>query len=755
MKQIYFIAALSVAMFSCSGTPEPVAIIPQPLEINEQAGSYNMPANPAIAVSDSTLIPAGELLALKIGGQVTVNTSGDVVINMSETPYDQGAYELNVTGDGVEITTSNYNGAANAVATIMQLMPVDKANRTLQNVTINDAPRFDYRGLMLDVSRHFYNVDEIKKVLDYLHMYKLNKFHWHITDDQGWRIEIKKYPLLTEKGAWREFNKHDRECMKRAKEENRPEYEISADKLRVNGTDTLYGGFYTQEDIKEIVAYATERGIDVMPEIDMPGHFLAAVANYPYVACQGISGWGKQFSSPVCVGSDKALEFCKDIYAEVFELFPYAYVHLGADEVEKTNWKQCADCKKRMRTEKLKTPEQLQAWFVKDMEKFFNANGRKLVGWDEILEGGLSETATIMWWRSWAKTAVHEATAQGNEVIMTPNFVSYFDYQQDVNTLKSLYNYDPTSNDFTPEQADYTPEERELIRGIQGNVWCEYIPSFDRLEYMIMPRILALSEIGWSSLDNKNWESFKSRMPAQLRRFDQMAVNYRVPDLVGYYKINVFIDTAVLDVKAIAPATIIHYTTDGTVPTINSPLYTEPIVITETTDVQFATFRPDGSRSDVSTTKFTKQTPAPSVKVDKELKSGLNAAWYDYRGGKCAEVTSAKLNAEFVIPTVSRPDEAVGNVGLDITGYIEIPEDGIYTFSLTSDDGSMLYIAGQEVISNDNAHSPREVIGQITLSKGLHPLRVLYFDHNGGMLQLQLVEIGDKYSDVPVSWYKH
>ncbi len=748
MKKIYLLVVAMFAMFSCSGEPDPVSIIPQPHIVIEGKGSYQLPNNPVIAVSSDELIPAGELLALKIGGEVIKSTEGDVVITINQNPAKKGAYLLDIDDNGVAIVVSNYQGAATAVASVMQLLPVEPTNRALPFVSIEDEPRFDYRGLMLDVSRHFYSVEEVKKMLDYLHMYKLNKFHWHITDDQGWRIEIKKYPLLTEKGAWRKLNGHDRECAKRAELENNPDYAIDPNKMRINGTDTLYGGFYTQEDVKEIVAYATQRGIDVMPEIDMPGHFLAAVTNYPFVACEGSVGWGEMFSSPVCAGSDQAIEFCKDVYAEIFELFPYEYVHLGADEVEKTNWKQCKDCAKRMRDNRLKTPESLQAWFVKDMEKFFNANGRKLVGWDEILEGGLSETATIMWWRSWAKDAVHVATAQGNEAIMTPNFVCYFDYMQDVNSLKNLYNYDPTGNDFTPEQ-------QKLIQGVQGNVWCEYIPSFDRLEYMTMPRILALAEVGWSALDSKSWTDFLERVPAQLGRLDKMSVNYRVPDLMGFYKSNVFIDTAVIDVKSVAKGTRIHYTTDGVVPTINSPRYTKPITVTETTEFQFATFRPDGTRSDVSTTVYTKQTPIASVKPDGALKNGLKAMWYNYRGGKCSEITGAKLFGEYTVSAVAIPEKVSGNIGLDITGYINVPADGIYTFSLLSDDGSQLYVSGAEVVNNDGPHAPREVIGQVALAKGLHPLRVLYFDHNGGQLQLQLVEKDGTYISIPENWYKH
>lgn len=257
---------------------------------------------------------------------------------------------------------------------------------------------------------------------------------------------------------------------------------IPEDKIRIVEGDTLYGGYYTQEDIKDVIAYAKVRGIDIVPEIDMPGHMLAAVSNYEGVSCFNETGWGSTFSSPVCPGKDSALEFCKNIYAELIDLFPYKYVHIGGDEVEKTNWKKCPDCQKRMRDNNLKTEEELQSWFIHDMERFFNEKGKEMIGWDEIIEGGLSKTATVMWWRSWVKDAAAQATGQGNPVIFTPNGQFYLDYAEDKNSIASIYNLNTADG--------LTPEQQALILGVQGNIWCEWIPSNARMQYMAIPRLL-------------------------------------------------------------------------------------------------------------------------------------------------------------------------------------------------------------------------------------------------------------------------
>ena len=569
-------------------------------------------------------------------------------------------------------------------------------------------------------------------------LYKMNKFHWHLTDDQGWRIEIKKYPLLTEKGAWRKFNSHDRECIRQSKTDNNPDMAIPEDKIRIVEGDTLYGGYYTQEDIKDVIAYAKIRGIDIIPEIDMPGHMLAAVSNYEGVSCFNETGWGSVFSSPVCPGKDSALEFCKNIYAELIALFPYKYVHIGGDEVEKTNWKKCPDCQKRMHDNNLKTEEELQSWFIHDMERFFNGKGKEMIGWDEIIEGGLSKTATVMWWRSWVKDAATKATAQGNPVIFTPNGQFYLDYAEDKNSMASIYNLDTTDN--------LTPEQQSLILGVQGNIWCEWIPSNARMQYMAIPRLLAIAELGWSKPEQKDWNAFKQRLSDQFERLNIMGINYRIPDLEGFNAVNAFIGEGTINVTCLDPTAEIHYTTDGSTPTLQSPVYEGPIKVTETTDFTFCTFRPNGKKGDIAKTRFIKSEYTPSVTAAPS-NPGLKATWHEFKGNKCSEIEKAPVNGTYPVEDVMIPKKVKGNIGLIIKGYFNAPQDDIYTFALLSDDGSTLTIDSEQIVDNDGPHGPKEIVGQKALAKGYHPMELRYFDQNGGQLKLKVT--GSDGKEIP------
>ena len=399
LKQIVAAFTLGIALMTACNDAPPIikdaSILPIPVSLTQDTTCFVLPNSTTIGINHPDLKPAAEYLASILTpatGYKFKISEGEGNINLGigiiEGPED--AYTLNSTPEGVSITGNTYRGVIAGIQSLRQLFPAeieaDKRmsgmNWGIPSVQIQDAPRFGWRGLMLDVSRHFYSKEEVMEFLDLMALYKLNKFHWHLTDDQGWRLEIKKYPLLTEKGAWRKFNNHDHDCIKYAAEQDNPDYEIPADKIQIVEGDTLYGGFYTQEDVKEVIAYAQVRGIDIIPELDMPGHMLAAVSNYNGVSCFEETGWGSTFSSPVCPGKDSALEFCKNVYTELIELFPYEYVHIGGDEVEKTNWKKCPDCQARMKEHGLKTEEELQAWFIHEMEHFFNSKGKKMIGWD-------------------------------------------------------------------------------------------------------------------------------------------------------------------------------------------------------------------------------------------------------------------------------------------------------------------------------------------------------------------------------------
>ena len=756
---------VSACLFSsCTPTvKQEIAILPTPVSLTEQSGSFVLKDGMKIGVSDQSLFPATgylqEILRNVVSSSVEVTTDKSQVgmyFQLKDTAGKPGSYKLESTPEYIRVEATDYSGIISAITTIRQLLPAvtevqgEKQNYSIPVVQIEDAPRFEWRGFMLDASRHFWNKKEVKHILDLMSLYKLNKFHWHLSDDQGWRIEIEKYPLLTEKGAWRKFNTQDRTCMARAKEEDNTDFLIPEDKIRIVEGDTLYGGYYTHDDIKEIVAYATQRGIDVIPEIDMPGHFLAAISQYPELACDGLIGWGEIFSSPICPGKDATLEFCRNVFKEVFELFPYEYVHMGGDEVEKANWKKCPLCQKRIRTEKLGSVEELQAWFVRDMEKFFLANGKKLIGWDEVVSDGLSSDATITWWRSWAKDALPTATAQKQKVIVCPNEYFYFDYAQDQNSVKKILAYDPCADE------RLSPEQKEYIWGVQANLWAEWIPTMKRIEYLIVPRMIALSEIAWAEPTAKpDLEEFYRQLVPQFKRMDVMRVNYRVPDLQGFYKVNAFIDETTVELTCPLPGTEIRYTTDGSMPTKESALYNGALEVGKATDFAFRTFRPDGSPSDVVRTKYVKAPYAEAVTAPAALQPGLKAVWHDFRGNLCADIDAAPVKGEYVVESVSIPEEVKGNIGLVLTGYLEVPADGIYTFALLSDDGSTLMLDGELLGDNDGAHSPVEIIVQKALKAGLHPIEVRYFDCNGGVLQMELVNEKGEKEVLPNAWLKH
>ena len=759
-----FLIVSACIFSSCTPTvKQEIAILPTPVSLTEQSGSFVLKDGMKIGVSDQSLFPATgylqEILRNVISSSVEVTTDKSQVgmyFQLKDTAGKPGSYKLESTPEYIRVEATDYSGIISAITTIRQLLPAvtevqgEKQNYSIPVVQIEDAPRFEWRGFMLDASRHFWNKKEVKHILDLMSLYKLNKFHWHLSDDQGWRIEIEKYPLLTEKGAWRKFNTQDRTCMARAKEEDNTDFLIPEDKIRIVEGDTLYGGYYTHDDIKEIVAYATQRGIDVIPEIDMPGHFLAAISQYPELACDGLIGWGEIFSSPICPGKDATLEFCRNVFKEVFELFPYEYVHMGGDEVEKANWKKCPLCQKRIRTEKLGSVEELQAWFVRDMEKFFLANGKKLIGWDEVVSDGLSSDAAITWWRSWAKDALPTATAQKQKVIACPNEYFYFDYAQDQNSVKKILAYDPCADE------RLSPEQKKYIWGVQANLWAEWIPTMKRIEYLIVPRMIALSEIAWAEPTAKpGLEEFYRQLVPQFKRMDVMRVNYRVPDLQGFYKVNAFIDETTVELTCPLPGTEIRYTTDGSMPTKESALYNGALEVGKTTDFAFRTFRPDGSPSDAVRTKYVKAPYAEAVTAPAALQPGLKAVWHDFRGNLCADIDAAPVKGEYVVESVSIPEEVKGNIGLVLTGYLEVPADGIYTFALLSDDGSTLMLDGELLGDNDGAHSPVEIIVQKALKAGLHPIEVRYFDCNGGVLQVELVNEKGEKEVLPNAWLKH
>jgi hexosaminidase len=529
--RFFMLIGILYAFISCKAdTPRPeVKIIPQPALVINLEGTFTFTPETEIQVNkgDEQFKKIASFLVNHIDkfygikSSVTQSESAakkSIFLNLDENSgLGNEAYNLTVTPKGIIIVASAPNGLFYGVQTLIQLMPPSQKKRSqviIPAVEIKDSPRFAWRGLHLDVGRHFMPKEFILKYIDYMAMHKFNTFHWHLTEDQGWRIEIKKYPKLTEIGSVRK------------------ETLVGHDRNSKTYDGTPYGGFYTQKEVKEIVAYAAERYITVLPEIEMPGHSLAALAAYPQLGCTGGpyevgTHWGV-FDDVYCAGKEETFAFLQDVVSELLPLFPSQYFHIGGDECPKTRWKKCPLCQKRMKEEGLATEHELQSYFVQRMEKFLNANGKKLIGWDEILEGGLAPNAAVMSWRG--EEGGIAAAKQHHFVVMTPGTYCYLDhYQADSKTeplaiggflpLGKVYSYDPVPSSLSEEEGSY-------IMGVQGNVWTEYMKTPEYVEYMVYPRAAALAEVAWTPKASKNYASFKNRMLDQLKRYDVYGINY-------------------------------------------------------------------------------------------------------------------------------------------------------------------------------------------------------------------------------------
>jgi hexosaminidase len=602
MKKFLFIPLILLMAFSCQQPKEEISeisIIPKPMEMETQPGFFKIDGKTQIIRPKhaESLAVAGflkEILEESTGMEIPFGdfTAHENVIRFeyaAKEELEAEGYELEVTTDQIIIRANEDAGLFYGVQTLLQLLPPDVYGNPDQTIdwkvpccAITDKPRFSWRGMHLDVSRHFFTVEFVKKYIDLIAMHKMNVFHWHLTDDNGWRIEIKKYPKLTEVAAWRV----DREDM--------PWREVSPPEP---GEKATYGGFYTQDEIREVIAYAAERYVQVVPEIEMPGHTSEIFAAYPELSCRG----EKLYVQPgsywpnidiFCAGKEETFEFIENVLLEVMELFPSEYVHIGGDEADKTRWKECRLCQKRIKEKGLKDEHELQSWFVKRVEKFLNVHGKKLIGWDEILEGGLAPEATVMSWRGFQGGI--DAATLGHDVVMCPTSYCYFDYYQadpefepeaigGLITLKKVYSFEPIPLELSAHQAKH-------ILGAQGNVWTEYISTPQHAEYMAVPRMTALAEVVWSSKETRAWDDFLTRLQLQFERFDKMNVNYSS----GSWKVDIQPDwdggiyQIKLESERLNPE--IHYTLDGSEPRPGKNIYSAPIRIDSSVVIKAAIF---------------------------------------------------------------------------------------------------------------------------------------------------------------------
>ena len=532
MKKVLLFISLACSVLA---NAQKINIIPQPVSVVEQEGSFTLTKKTPIIAATANDKNVASLFNTYLKSYYgfalpVVNKGSDgIILKTNVVKNSNDYYELVCDKDKIVISGKTDAATFYGMQTLIQLLPVDKSSDiAVPAVVIKDEPALQYRGAHLDVGRHFFPVSYVKKYIDYLTLHKINYFHWHLTEDQGWRIEIKKYPKLTSVGAWRNGTIVGH-------------YPGSA------SDKTKHGGYYTQAEVKEIVAYAAKRYITVIPEIEMPGHSSAAIAAYPYLSCfpdqsthiGNPSAWngptqGKQvqqtwgvFEDVFCAGKETTFKFLEDVLDEVLPLFPSKYVHIGGDECPKENWKKCPLCQQRMKENNLKNEHELQSYFIQRMEKFLNKKGKTIIGWDEILEGGLAPNAIVMSWRG--EQGGIDAATQNHQVIMTPGEYAYIDHSQlKKDDSLTIGGYLPLSRIYKWQvvPAALNEDQKKYVLGGQGNLWTEYIDNTSKVDYMLFPRMAALSETLWSAPNVKDWNLFQQKLKVQLQRYNLWGINY-------------------------------------------------------------------------------------------------------------------------------------------------------------------------------------------------------------------------------------
>ena len=547
MKRIVLTALMSLI---CVCAIAQVNIIPKPvfLKAEPQQKGFSINTQTRIVIENDSLRNAAvffnDYLEKYLQFKLTITSVKptenyiSLSVNTSLSKFDN-AYVLGVSSQNISLTGTSNPGVFYGIQTLIQLSPTTKASTlTIPAVAVTDYPRFAYRGMHLDVSRHFFDVDFVKKYIDYLAMRKMNYFHWHLTDDHGWRIEIKKYPKLTEIGAWRNGSIIG---LWPGKGNENIKYQVLPNDVKITPANAViktdgirHGGYYTQEEIKEVIKYAADRYITIIPEIEMPAHSMAALAAYPEFGTEPnkpykvAETWGMMNKyNNVFQPNDKTFSFLEDVLTEVMDLFPSPYIHIGGDEASKVWWKQSAETQKIMKEKGIKDEVALQSYFIHRIEKFVNSKGKTIIGWDEILDGGLAPNAVVMSWRG-EKGGIAAAKVK-QKVVMSPEEKLYLNHKQFMKEdslaankflpLETVYNYEPVPAELNAEQAKY-------IWGAQGNLWSEYIANPAKVEYMLFPRMDALSEIQWSQKEQKNYADFLNRLKTQFKRYDLMGITY-------------------------------------------------------------------------------------------------------------------------------------------------------------------------------------------------------------------------------------
>jgi len=766
-KIIFNLLIMGMLLLQCTtGKKESMkgslTIIPKPALIQPGEGYFSIDENTTLHLNgEGETMPVGKYLAELI----SASSSFDMAVDSTKASADKNiivleiapqekreSYSIAITADQIKIIASDAAGLFYGVQSLRQMLPVaieakDKKTSTwhVPIVSIRDEPAFAWRGMHLDVSRHFFSVEFIRQFIDRLALYKFNTLHLHLTDDQGWRLQINHYPQLTEAGAWRVLNNQDSACLRRAVTNS--DFALPEEFFKEKNGVKMYGGFYTQQEMKGIIDYATQRFITIVPEIDMPGHMNAAIPSFPELTCVDQGGWGKLFTTPLCPCEEATYEFIGNVLTEVAALFPGEYIHIGADEVDESSWLKSKSCKTLLKKQGWKSTKELHSYFVNRVNKIVMGLHKKTIGWDEIVDGVVDSSITVMYWRGWVTKAPALATSRGHQLIMSPTSHCYFDYEPDDRALEHMYLFDPIP-------ASVAVGDRKNIIGTQANIWSEAIPTPARLDYMTMPRMTALAEVAWNT--SKDWNDFSARIAYHYPRWDEMEIKYRLPDLPHLKKHVVFIDTAQLKLTIPEGVNEVRYTVDGTEPDSSSLHHQQPLPVDTTMTIKLLTLGYQGRSGNRYTVRFEKQSYLPAVSSLPFSGAGLTCRYFEGEYNSVTKIAAKDLKKEIQVDTIGIPSISRASVfALEFEARIEIPAEGIYTFYISSDDGSTLQIGDRMVVDNDGYHGEGEVSGQIALSKGEHPFYLKYFDGGGGnSLKVMYEGPGIKKQKIPAALFK-
>jgi hexosaminidase len=709
-------------LFTCARAQDNdpyLGIIPAPASLTKSPGTFTFSRATVIRADkpkDKTVAFLHDFLAnnqhfsnktVKYYKKARLKGTNVVLTSVGAADLPSEGYKLMITPKRVTIIGKGA-GLFYGMQTLMQLFPVNpEAKVILPCVTIEDHPRFGYRGMMLDVSRHFFNATEVKKIIDLIAYYKLNTFHWHLVDGAGWRIQIKQYPKLTEVGSTRIM----------------PMFGSNRD----FPDDTPYSGFYTQDEIRDVVKYAAARYINIVPEIEMPAHSDAALRAYPELQCKPDTAIKNPArTTGLYCPSEETFTFLENVLTEVMELFPSKYIHVGGDEANKQPWKESPFCQNLVKQLGLKDENQLQSYFIQRIEKFLNSKGRSIIGWDEILQGGLAQNATVMSWTG--EQGGIAAAQQKHNVIMTPQTTGlYFDHYQSRSPLEPVsfgrYAELPETYNYDPVPKVLTEDEKKYIIGVQGNLWTEYVPTVEKLQYQVMPRLFALSEVAWSDPAKKDYKNFAQvRLAKHFARLDAMHYNYRVPTAFEVIDTMMIGQQFVMTPFSAIPGAKIHYTFNGRDPLDTDWGYDSPVTIKvppgEKRVFKTVVITPSGRRSLPTSTVMFNQTPVAAVNYSRDS-TGLKYTLVKGSFTSPDQPEYAQPTDTGVTKTLETADfrKTYPGAGIIYNGYISIPADGVYNFSLANYTDTQLLIDGNKIDDNQ---------GALSLLKGFHKITVKY-----------------------------